>query len=52
MGRWTHYGQKSVRGWASLSKEQIKAFVVEHLNCQDDEFEVFNANNELFRMRF
>lgn len=52
MGRWTHYGQKSVRGWSSLSKEQIKAFVVEHLNCKDDEFKVFNAHNELFRMRF
>ena len=52
IGRWTHYGQKSVRGWSSLSKEDIKQFLMKHLKCHEDTIDVINANNELFRMRF
>lgn len=44
--------EKAVRGWSSLSKEDIKQFLMKHLKCNEDTIDVINANNELFRMRF
>ncbi len=52
IGKWNYYGKKAVRGWSSLSKEDIKQFLMKHLKCNEDTIDVINANNELFRMRF
>lgn len=51
IGRWSYYGKHSFRGWSSLSKEDIRSYLVNHFNLKDEEFEVINANNELFRVR-
>lgn len=52
IGKWNYYGKKAVRGWLSLSKEDIKQFLMKQLKCNEDTIDVINANNELFRMRF
>ena len=50
--KWKKKKKKAVRGWLSLSKEDIKQFLMKHLKCNEDTIDVINANNELFRMRF
>lgn len=50
MGQWKRYGKKTVRGWSSLSKEDIKLFVIDQLNLNEDDFDVINANNDMFRI--
>lgn len=52
IGEWNYYGQKAVREWLSLSKEDFKQFLMRHLKCNEDTIDVIKANNELFRMRF
>ena len=48
IGKWNYYGKKAVRGWSSLSKKDIKQFLMKHLKCNEDTIDVINANNELF----
>lgn len=52
IGHWSHYGEKTIRGWSSVSKEDITLFIMNNLKLKEDEFEVLNANNDLFRIRF
>lgn len=51
VGRWQHYGDSSYRGWSSLSKESLMLYIVEHFSISYDDFDIINANNDLFRIR-
>lgn len=49
IGKWRYYGKRSIRGWSSLSKEKIRLFLVDNLKLKESDFEVINANSDLFR---
>ncbi|WP_296879551.1 hypothetical protein [Thomasclavelia sp.] len=52
IGDWQKYGETSYRGWSKLSKEAITKYIIEHFTITQEQFEVINANNDLFRIRF
>lgn len=51
MGAWSRYGKTGFRGWSSLTKDDIVAYICQHTDLNKDEFRVFEANASLFMIK-
>lgn len=51
IGTWSHYGKTGFRGWSSLTKNDIVAYICQHADLNQDEFRVFEANASLFMIK-